>query len=154
MGRFSFLLACFLVMGLAGTVDARRSDPADLNLQPEVQKGFEQVLDLWRDGKYEELYERSFGGKESREHFRERLSSAPRRPACCWEKLQELKLISGGEGKVTVRARVGLEGGGNGESVTRSFRFVKEDGVWKIARQDILSLSGSSKKKKRHVKWD
>ena len=126
---------------------------ADAELQGEARKGFEQILDLWRDGKYGELFERTTGsGKETREHFAARLADAPMKPACCWEKMQDVTVSAKHADAVTVRARIGLEGGMATEYKTRSFKLVKEEGVWKVSRSDILALSGDAKKKKRQVK--
>lgn len=117
-------------------------------LQAEAQRGFEQILDLWRAGKYGDVYERTLSsGKETKERFMERLAAASLKPACCWEKMQDVKVTVKGDSAVVVRARIGLDGGVEATSKTRSFKLVKEDGVWKISQSDILSLSGAAKKK-------
>ena len=154
MGRLALCVTLFFVMALTGPVHGKGTFLADERLQAEVQRGFEKILDFWRDGRYEELYDRTYGGSESRERFGEKMSSAPRRPACCWEKMQEVKVNVSREGRATLRARIGLEGAGNGESVTRSFRLLFEEGEWKASRQDILSLAAASKRKKHHNKWN
>lgn len=121
--------------------------PAE-ELKAEAERGFGEILDLWRDGKYDELYERTqAGGKQHKEGFAGWLSAAPFRPACCWEKLQEVRVSVKNDDTAAIRAKVGLEGGGGTEFRTRSFKLVKEDGVWRISQADILSLSGSAKKK-------
>lgn len=121
--------------------------PAE-ELKAEAERGFGEILDLWRDGKFDALYERTLtGGKQTREGLGARLSAAPFRPACCWEKLQELKVSVKNDDTAVIRAKVGLEGSGGTEFRTRSFKLVKEDGVWRISQADILSLSGTAKKK-------
>ena len=90
--------------------------------------------------------------KVPKEHFVARLDSAPLKPACCWEKLQDVRVTVKKENAVTLRARIGLEGGVSNEYKSRSFKLVKEDGVWKVSQGDILSLSGASKKK-RYARW-
>ena len=150
MRKLTVLLMLAVVAGFFRPVLAKAPYQPDGDLQIEARQGFEQILDLWRDGKYGELYERTIkSGKETKEHFIARLGAAPFKPACCWEKMQDVR-ISGEKGnKVTLRARIGLEGPGSGESVTRSFKLKKDDGVWLASRKEILALAGVSKKKKR-----
>lgn len=153
MKKFGVLLTMALVMGLICPVQGKSPYLSDKALQAEARQGFEQILDLWRDGKYGELYDRTISsGKETKERFVARLAGAPSKPACCWEKMQDVKVSAKKENAVTVRAKVGLEGGGGTEYKTRSFKLVKEDGVWKISQSDILALSGGSKKKKRYLR--
>jgi hypothetical protein len=145
----ALLLVTSLFFAMACPVFARGVPVTDVDLQAEAAKGFEQLLDLWRDGRYDELYERTFGGGETRERFAGRLAAAPRKPACCWEKMQDVKVKTGKGNRVTLKARIGLEGGVTGDFVTRSFRLIKDDGVWKASRSDIISLSGATKNRKR-----
>ncbi|ACH40543.1 hypothetical protein Gbem_3551 [Citrifermentans bemidjiense Bem] len=115
----------------------------------EVLGDFEKILDLWRDGSYDELYRRTTGGRESKETFARKLSAAPRRPACCWEKMQDVEVSSKGEGKAVVRARLGFEGSVPGtQFVTKSIKLQKEGSVWAISQSDLLSLADYSKKRK------
>ncbi|WP_243372773.1 hypothetical protein [Geotalea sp. SG265] len=118
-------------------------------LQGEAQRGFGEILDLWRDGRYDLLYDRTIaGGKGSKEQFARKLAAAGKKPACCWEKMQEVKVSVKNDYTVTLKAKVGMEGEGAGtDYVTRSFRLQKEDGVWCISQSDIFSLAGERKKK-------
>jgi hypothetical protein len=151
MKKLGVLLTMVLLMGLISQARGNTPHLSDGPLQAEARQGFEQILDLWRDGKYGELYERTISsGKETREHFAARLASSPLKPACCWEKMQDVKVSAKKEDKVTVRAKVGLQRDTGTEFKTRSFKLVKEDGVWKISQADIFSLSGAAKKVKRH----
>ena len=154
MRKLVVWLTMALVAGLFSPVQAKTPYMPDEEVQAEARKGFEQILDLWRDGKYRELYERTTrSGKETRERFIARLAGAPFKPACCWEKMQDVSVSVKKEDAVSVRARIGLEGAVEKEYKTRSFKLVKEDGVWKISQADLLGLSGASKKKKRYVRW-
>jgi hypothetical protein len=146
------LLATALFVAMACPVMAKGIQVTDEGIQKEAAKGFEQLLDFWRDGRYDELYDRTFGGGESRERFAARLAAAPLKPACCWEMMQDVKVTAGKGNRATLNARIGLEGGVNGDSATRSFRLIKEDGVWKASRSEIISISGAKKKKKRLMK--
>jgi hypothetical protein len=144
----AFLLTLFLMICSATLSSAKKSILLDADIQSEASAGFEEILDLWRDGKYEELYLRTTRpGKQSRESFLDRLSSCGRRPACCWEKLHDVKATAKGPAKVVVHARVGIERrDGNTQYVTRKFNMEKEDGIWKISMSDILSLARKGSK--------
>lgn len=80
-------------------------------LQAEAESGFGEILDLWRDGRYAELYDRTLaGGRGGKEQFAKRLAAASKKPACCWEKMQEVKVSVKNDYTVSLRAKVGLEG--------------------------------------------
>jgi hypothetical protein len=148
------VLTLALLAALVSPLQGEGLNLPDAQLQMEARRGLEQILDLWRDGKYGELFERTTGsGKESKERFAARLAGAPMKPACCWEKMQDVTVSARHADAVTVKARIGLEGVTGSEYRTRSFKLVKEEGVWKVSRSDILALSGDGKKKKRHANW-
>ncbi len=153
MRKLAVLLVLTMVVGLFTPVMAENSYQSAGDVQAEARQGFEQILDLWRDGKYGELYERTIrSGTETKERFAARLDSASLKPACCWEMMQDVQVTVKKENVVTLRARIGLNGAGTGEYKTRSFKLIKEDGVWKVSRADILSLSGATKRK-RYSHW-
>jgi hypothetical protein len=150
------LLALLLVVLSALPAQARRQTHA---AQPraatggeqEVLRDFEQILDLWREGRYADLYDRTSGGKEGKERFAKKLASAPRRPACCWEKMQEARVSLKGDRAATVRARLGFEGSVPGtEFVTKGIKLKREDGVWLISQSELFSLAELSKKRARY----
>ena len=153
MRKLALLLMMVFVMGALSPVQGKSPYLPDGELKTEARQGFEQILDLWREGNYGAVYERTVSsGKETKERFAARLAAAPLKPACCWEKMQDVTVSVKGDSTVMVRAKVGLEGGMKNESKTRSFKLVKEDGVWKMSQADILSLSGAAKKKTGHTK--
>lgn len=151
MKRAAILLIMVLVCGIACPLSAKTSRPQRQEVQTEPGRGFEEILDLWRDGKYDAVYERTIpSGKQSRESFITKLSSADRKPACCWEKLQDVRVTEQDDRQATLHAKVGLEGkDGSTDFSTREFKLRKKDGVWKAAASDILSLSGKGKKSSR-----
>lgn len=124
---------------------------ADTAADAEVRRDFEAALDLWRDGRYDELYRRTYrNGSGSQEAFIRKLSATGVRPACCWEKLQEATVSLTDNDRATLHARVGLETGGTvTDHCTRSFRLRREAGVWKPAAEDMISLAGSTRRKAR-----
>lgn len=149
MRPFALVLTMILSLACFNLAQARSPYLSTEQLQAEAQKGFGEILDLWRDGRYGELFDRTLAsGKGSREQFSRRLTAAPKKPACCWEKMQEVKVSVKNDSTVTLRAKVGIEGGPSGtEYVTKSFKLQKEDGIWRISQSDILSLAGEGKKR-------
>lgn len=119
--------------------------------EQEVLRDFEAILDLWRDGRYDELYRRTSGGKDGKEKFANRLASAPRKPACCWEKIQEPKVSIKSRNSAVVQARLGFEGSVPGtEFVTRGIHLKKEAAGWSISQSDLYSLADLSTQRRRY----
>jgi len=152
-----FILMLTVILSLACFSPAPAKTPylSAEELQAEAQKGFGEILDLWRDGRYDQLFDRTVAGKGSKEQFVRKLATAAKKPACCWEKMQEVKVSVKNDYTVTLRAKVGMEGEAAGtDHVTKSFKLQKEEGVWCISQADIFSLAGEGKKtsKKRTAK--
>ena len=153
--RWISLLASLLITLSALPTPAeakRRASPAGTGnaatSEQEVLRDFEQILDLWRDGRYDDLYERTTGGKDSKELFAKKLASAPRKPACCWEKIQEPHVSLKGERAALLRARLGFEGSIPGtQFVTKGIQMKKEGGIWTISQSELFSLANFSKRR-------
>ena len=153
MGKLTVLLTLVLVMATICPVQGKTPYLSEEELTTGARQGFEQILDLWREGKYGDIYERTtLSGKETKERFTARLAAAPLKPACCWEKMQDVAVSVKSDSAVSVRAKVGLEGSGGTEFKTRSFKLVREEGAWKMSQADILTLSGAAKKKTHRTK--
>jgi hypothetical protein len=120
--------------------------------QAQVLQDFERILDLWRDGRYDELYLRTVTtGKEGKEQFARHLASAPRRPACCWEKMQDARVTMKSGRTAVVFARLGFEGAVPGtEFVTKGIKMKKQDDVWLISQSDLFSLGKLTKTRVRY----
>lgn len=153
------LLFLIVVVGLTSAVPAadaaRRGPPAARETttagEQEVLRDFETILDLWRDGRYDELYLRTSGGKDGKEKFANRLASAPRKPACCWEKIQQPKVSLKSGNSAVVQARLGFEGSVPGnEFVTKGVHLKKESAGWSISQSDLYSLADLSTKRSRY----
>ena len=118
------------------------------SLQAAAVRDFEEMLDLWRAGNYGELYNRTLiSGKDTRESFSNRMAAAPLKPSCCWEKMQEVSVSVRSPTSVVIRARLGLDAPGEMEYKTKSFKLNLEDGRWRIARSEILSIAEAKKAK-------
>jgi hypothetical protein len=156
MRLISLLVLLLLIMSSALPAEARRraaSPPPAVAGSDEqaVLRDLEQILDLWRDGRYDDLYNRTVLGKHGREQFAKKLASAPRHPACCWEKIQDARVALSGDRSAVVRARLGFEGSVPGtEFVTKGIKLKREDGVWMISQADLYSLADLSSRKRRY----
>jgi hypothetical protein len=137
-----FLLLTFLLDPAASVV--AESTPAAL------EQSMSDTLDLWREGRYEQLYEHlAHRGKTSKEHFVNRMRDTTIRPVCCFQKLSNFRVLNEKRTEATVYARVGLEGTPNAaESSTREFKLTHEENIWKMQLADVLSIAGATGKKK------
>ena len=137
------LTGCFLV--------ALPSSAADSPSAALLEQSLSETLDVWREGRYEQLFERlTKRGKTSKEQFVKKMRETSIRPACCFQKLQEFKVLNERRTEATVYAKVGLEGTPNAsESATREFRLSHEEGIWKMQLGDVYSLAGATGKKKQ-----
>ncbi len=122
----------------AGDTNAAREQ-----VKAEAQRGLEEILDLWRAERFDELYARLLPAAGSdRWHFLDQLNHSARRPACCWEKIQDVSVVYLDAHSVLHTARLGIEVEGFGTRfVTRSIRLVREQGIWKIAEAEIIALA-------------
>ena len=152
------MLPLLLVVSLTATVlpaEARRgahpAREAASASETEVLTEFERILDLWRDGNYDELY-RHTGGKDGKEKFAAKLASAPRKPACCWEKIQDAQVSFSGSKRAVVHARLGFEASTPGtEFVTKGVHLRKDPAGWTISQSELYSLADLSGKKRRYI---
>lgn len=125
--------------------------PAAVEAPGVLEQSMSDTLDLWREGRYEQLYDHlAHRGKTSREQFAAKMRDTAIRPACCFQKLSNFKVLSEKRTEATVYARVGLEGTPrSAESSTREFRLTHEENIWKMQLADVLSISEASGKKKQ-----
>ncbi|HBA88946.1 MAG TPA: hypothetical protein DCZ75_13475 [Geobacter sp.] len=153
--RFVSITALLLVLAVipltaeAGKKGSSRAAGTGSVSEQEVLHDLEQTLDLWRDGRYDEVANRSSGGKDSNETISKKLASAPRKPACCWEKIQNAQVSLKSDRTAVVHARLGFESSVPGtQFVTKGIGMKKEHGVWTISRSDLLSLADFSGRRK------
>ena len=137
----SFLMCSFLQ---ATVVPAAVESPGVL------EQSMSDTLDLWREGRYEQLYDHlAHRGKTSREQFAIKMRDTAIRPACCFEKKMNIWPPGVRHDEATVYAKVGLEGTPNAaESSTREFKLTHEENIWKMQLADVLTISGASGRKK------
>jgi hypothetical protein len=121
-----------------------------------LEKAMSDALDTWREGNYEQLFEQlAHRGKTSREAFVKKMRESTIRPACCWEKMENFKVLNEKRTEATVYVKVGLDGPpGAADSTTREFKLTHMEGVWRMQLADVLAIAGAPGKKrsgsKRH----
>jgi hypothetical protein len=117
-----------------------------------LEQSMSDTLDLWRDGRYEQLYERlAHRGRTSREQFVNKMRTTTIRPACCFQKLERFKVLNEKRTEATVYARIGLEGSPDSAgSSTREFKLTHEENIWKMQLADVFSISGATGRKSNH----
>lgn len=144
--RILMIICLLFVSGLQTVPAHAESQAADL------ERSMSDTLDLWRDGRYEQLFERlAHRGKTSRESFVTRMKAAGIRPACCFQKMEGFKVLNEKRTEATVYVKIGLEGSpGTADACTREFKLSHEEGIWKMQLQDIFNLGGVGAKKGRH----
>lgn len=147
MIRSVIMVAAGFVM-MAGVVTPTAA--ADSSLL--MEQSMSETLDLWRGGSYEQLFDRlARRGKTSRESFVRKMRDTTVRPACCWQKMENFKVLNEKRTEATVYVKVGLEGTpGTAGATTREFKLTNEGGIWKMQLADIFSIAGVTGKKGKH----
>jgi len=136
--RLLFLVFPLLFFTVSPVSADQRNDPRE--------QAISDALDLWRDGRFEQLYDSlSQRSGMTRERFVRLLKEAEIRPACCFNKLRDFRLINEKGTTAKVFARLGMETMiGEEASQSREFTLDYEEGRWKMRMGDIRSLAGRS----------
>jgi hypothetical protein len=154
------LVVCLLLC--PGPGQAQELTPNDLRrIAFAAQRGFEHILQLWKDQRFAELYE--FGTFASQvdispEAFVRYMSYATRTLECCWLLLQRVESRVVAPDTVYVKARVGFKNKGFlvwrgqyrfltrgfAEEETLTFALHWEEARWRIDLFRVLDLSGVS----------
>ena len=151
MKRLVILLVVMISLGAVLPLWAKQKVEDAEAVRTEAVRGLEEILDLWRAGNFSELYRRSLiSGKDTKESFTRRMATSHLKPSCCWEKMQDVAVSIKSSESVVIRAKLGLDGPGEMEYKTKSFKLNREDGAWRISRAEILALAEAKQKKKRH----
>lgn len=150
-------LLIIFVLGItaffASDASARSAYQTDAELSSSARSAFEEILDLWRAGSYDQLYDRTrLTDKMAKEDFAAKMETASQKPACCWQKLQDVSVHVENDDIAVIRAKVGMEGASGVKYKTRSYRLTRERDRWHISQADLFYLAGAKKAKKGHRK--
>ena len=158
LGLAGVLVVCLFVRPVPGM--AQELTPNDLTqIAFAAQRGFEHILQLWKDQRFAELYE--FGTFASQvdispEAFARYMSYATRTLQCCWLLFQHVENRVVAPDTVYVKARVGFNNQGFlvlrgqhrylargfAEQETLTFAVRWEETRWRIDLFRVLALSG------------
>jgi len=158
LGLAGVLVVCLFVRPVPGM--AQELTPNDLTqIAFAAQRGFEHILQLWKDQRFAELYE--FGTFASQvdispEAFARYMSYATRTLQCCWLLFQHVENRVVAPDTVYVKARVGFNNQGFlvlrgqhrylargfAEQETLTFAVRWEEARWRIDLFRVLALSG------------
>ena len=159
-GLVSLLVLCLFVHPMPGTAQELTLDEIR-QIAFTARRGFEHILQLWKDQRFVELYE--FGTFASQvdispEAFARYMSYATRTLQCCWLLFQHVESRVVALDIVYVKARVGFKNKeflvlrgqhrflarGFAEQETLTFAVRWEEARWRIDLFRVLALSGVS----------
>jgi hypothetical protein len=85
-----FTIFLLLISVFLGTLPVKaESAPAIL------EQSMSETLDLWHEGRYDQLFEHlAHRGKTSKEQFVKKMRDTSIRPACCFQKLENFKVLN------------------------------------------------------------
>lgn len=123
----------------------------------QVESAFNEIINLWYEQKFDELYDRFAykNNKTSKEKFISRMTKQKKRLACCWQKVQDVKIKINSSGKAEVKAKFGFEDLSNEISyVTADIPFYLKHETWRVKVKDILDTAPDAPKykTKKHTK--
>jgi len=159
-GPVAMLVCGLLVVPVPGTAHELTTDELK-RIAFSAQRGFEHIVQLWKDQRFAELYE--FGTFASQvdlspEAFARYMAYATRTLQCCWLTLQNVESRLVALDTVYVKARMGFKNKeflvlrghhrflarGFAEQETLTFAVRWEEPRWRIDLFRILALSGVS----------
>ena len=130
--------------GAKGRVVVKEKERIDKNrIEGEVVESVKTILSLWKDGKYNELYDH--GDQKSRrainrEDFEYRMRKKGIGLASSWETLRDIQVDVESADLAYATVRIGFKPKRGGETIfrTETYRLRFEKGMWKISLQRIL----------------
>jgi len=136
----------FLLIGAGSGKSTEAASP--------LEKSMSDTLDVWREGRYEQLFDQlAHRGKTSREMFVKNMSASTTRPACCWQKMENFRILNEKRTEATVYAKIGLDSAsGESEATTREFKLTHQEGVWKMQLADVVAIAGVTGKKRKSTR--
>ncbi len=114
---------------------------------------FNEITDLWHDQKFDEIYDK-FADREkstiSKEKFIRRMTNEKKRLACCWQKVQDVKVKLYSSGKAVVSAKFGFEDQSDEAFYVNAEipLYLKDEG-WKVKVKDMLTASPDLPKRQK-----
>ena len=112
-------------------------------IEGDVVESVKTIFSLWKDGKYNELYDRGDQKSRraiSREDFEHRMKKKGIGLASSWETLRDIQVDVESATLAYAKVKIGFKPKRGGETIfrTETYRLSFEKGVWKIGLQKIL----------------
>jgi hypothetical protein len=112
-------------------------------IEGDVVESVKTILSLWKDGKYNTLYEHGDQKSRraiSREDFERRMRKKGIELASSWETLRDIQVDVESATLAYATVRIGLKPKSGGETKfrTETYRLPFEKGTWKISLEKIL----------------
>ena len=130
--------------GGKGRVAVKKKEKINKNrIEGDVIESVKTILSLWKDGKYNELYDRGDQKSRraiSREDFEHRMRKKGIGLASSWETLRDIQVDVESATLAYATVRIGFKPKRGGETIfrTETYRLPFEKGMWKISLQKIL----------------
>ena len=135
--------------GSNGTIQKSQSQSKEARqsrsqrIESDVREAFERILSLWKDGKYQALYE--YGDRKSRtriakEEFERRMKKRRWELASSWERVRDVEVETKGDSLAYVSAKIGYrpKQGGETRFQTQTYQMRFEKGGWRIDLTKLL----------------
>ena len=130
--------------GTKGRVVVKEKEKIDKDrIEGDVVESIKTILSLWKDGKYNELYDH--GDQKSRraigrEDFEHRMKKKGIELASSWETLRDIQVDVESATLAYATVKIGFKPKRGGETIfrTETYRLLFEKGMWKISLQKIL----------------
>ena len=109
-----------------------------------AEEALREVISLWKEGKYEELYEYGYRTNQvslSKENFIRRMKNRSWDLSTAWETIRDVEADVVSPRSVYVRARLGFrrKTGGETKFVTETFQMTMEGDRWRTGLYKIIS---------------
>jgi len=130
--------------GAKGRIAVKEKEKVNKNkIESDVVDSVKRILSLWKDGKYNELYDH--GDQKSRraigrEDFEHRMKKKGIELASSWETLRDIQVDVESATLAYATVKIGFKPKRGGETIfrTETYRLLFEKGMWKISLQKIL----------------
>jgi hypothetical protein len=112
-------------------------------IESDATEAFDMIFRLWKDGKYEDLYEYGYRRSQtsiSKENFVIKMRNKSYELASSWETIRDIEAEVASHKLVYVRAKIGYRSkrGGDTKFRTETYRIEFEGDRWRIDLSKIL----------------
>jgi len=141
--KIIFLLTIFLIIPTL-LVSADLTPEERRRIGSSAREALKEVISLWKDGKYEELYEYGYRTNQvslSKENFIRRMKNKSWELSTAWEAVRDVEADVVSPRSVYVRAKLGFRKKTADETrfVTETFQMTMEGDRWRTGLYKIIS---------------